>query len=182
MPFLLAFLFSISSNLDNFVIGVSYGLKEETIGWSSNVIISLITTLITYLSMAFGQYLLHWVPNTLANILGAVIFVAMGIWFILSDVWHHNTDKPDQPDTMTWQRAIGVGFLLSVNNIGIGILGSVAGLHIITVLWLTFITCLLLTYVGNNIGDHVIGRFIGQYNDRISGGLLILLGIGSLWL
>lgn len=48
------------------------------------------------------------------------------------------------------------------------------------VVTLTFITGVGLTYAGNNLGDHVIGKIIGKYNDIISGTLLIGLGVLSL--
>ncbi|WP_305809940.1 hypothetical protein [Photobacterium kishitanii] len=74
-----------------------------------------------------------------------------------------------------------LGLLLSINNIGVGILGSITHLNIYLVVALTFITGMMLTYAGNNIGDSIIGKLVGKYNDLISGGLLILLGVLSLF-
>ncbi len=49
MPFILALLFSLSSNLDNFVIGFSYGVQNKRIALVPNMIIAPITAVVTYL-------------------------------------------------------------------------------------------------------------------------------------
>ena len=90
MSFLLALLFTLSSNLDNFVMGLTYGVKNEDIPLSSNIIISFITTFATYLSMLFGQLITHLVPHKFSNELGSVIFILMGAWFIGSDLFKNN--------------------------------------------------------------------------------------------
>ena len=41
--FLSAVIFSMSSNLDNFVIGIAFGIKKIKIGFLPNLLIALIT-------------------------------------------------------------------------------------------------------------------------------------------
>ena len=180
MSFLLALLFTLSSNLDNFVMGLTYGVKNEDIPLSSNIIISFITTFVTYLSMLFGQLITHLVPHKFSNELGSVIFILMGAWFIGSDLLKKQQIAQEKHRDLSIKGAIILGFLLSINNIGVGILGSITQLNIMFVVTLTFITGVGLTYAGNNLGDHVIGKVIGKYNDIISGTLLIGLGVLSL--
>ncbi|WP_238055929.1 hypothetical protein [Photobacterium damselae] len=69
--------------------------------------------------------------------------------------------------------------MLSINNIGVGILGSVSRLNITLITILTFITSILLIYLGNHLGNHIIGRLLGRYNDLVSGLLLVILGLLS---
>ncbi|EAR54195.1 Uncharacterized membrane protein [Photobacterium sp. SKA34] len=180
MSFLLALLFTLSSNLDNFVMGLTYGVKNEDIPLSSNIIISCITTFVTYLSMLFGQLITHLVPNKFSNELGSVIFILMGAWFIGLDLLKKQQIAKEKRHDLSIKGAIILGVLLSINNIGVGILGSITQLNIMLVVTLTFITGVWLTYAGNNLGDHVIGKVIGKYNDIISGTLLIGLGVLSL--
>ncbi len=183
MYWLLAFLFSLSSNLDNFIVGVSYGIKREVIPWFSNLLITIITTIITGLSMIFGKYIVIWLPSSLTNLVGAVIFIAIGLWFMANDIFRKQKDNnQNHPDSLNWKNAIVLGLLLSINNIGVGMLGGITGLSISSVLVLTFLTCLLLTYIGNHLGDHIVGSFIVKNSDLISGLILIILGIGSIWI
>ncbi|PSV35495.1 manganese efflux pump [Photobacterium sp. GB-210] len=180
MSFLLALLFTLSSNLDNFVIGLTYGVKSVDIPLSSNMIISFITTFITYLSMLFGQLITHLVPHKFSNELGSIIFILMGAWFIGSNFVKKQQIEQEKPRDLSIKGAVILGFLLSINNIGVGILGSITHLNIMLVVALTFITGVGLTYAGNNLGNYVIGKVIGKYNDIISGTLLIGLGVLSL--
>ncbi|WP_235860457.1 manganese efflux pump [Photobacterium phosphoreum] len=86
MSFLLALIFSLSSNLDNFVIGLTYGVKNERIPLKANAIIAFITAFITYISMLGGKLITQLIPNHVSNELGSVIFILMGCWFIGSDL------------------------------------------------------------------------------------------------
>ncbi|PST94204.1 hypothetical protein C9I86_02285 [Photobacterium sp. NCIMB 13483] len=182
MSFLLALIFSLSSNLDNFVIGLTYGVKNERIPLVSNAIIAFITALVTFISMLGGQLVTQLIPHQVSNELGSVIFILMGTWFICADMLKKQQQKEEKQSTvLNFKGAVMLGLLLSINNIGVGILGSITHLSIYLVVALTFITGMMLTYAGNNIGDSVIGKMVGKYNDLISGGLLILLGILSLF-
>ncbi|WP_305809941.1 manganese efflux pump [Photobacterium kishitanii] len=78
MSFLLALIFSLSSNLDNFVIGLTYGVKNERIPLVSNAIIAFITALVTYASMLGGQLVTQLIPHKVSNELGSVIFYFNG--------------------------------------------------------------------------------------------------------
>lgn len=181
MSFLLALIFSLSSNLDNFVIGLTYGVKNERIPLVSNAIIAFITSVVTLISMLGGQLVTQLVPHKVSNELGSIIFMLMGTWFICADMLKKQQQKQEKKSTaLNFKAAVMLGLLLSINNIGVGILGSITHLNIYLVVALTFITGMILTYAGNHIGDSVIGKMVGKYNDLISGGLLILLGVLSL--
>ncbi|WP_279146891.1 manganese efflux pump MntP family protein [Photobacterium carnosum] len=179
MSFLLALIFSLSSNLDNFVIGLSYGVKNERIPLTANGIIAFITALITFISMLGGKLVTQLIPNYVSNELGSVIFILMGGWFIGSDLLKKQQQQK-QHTVLNFKGAVMLGLLLSINNIGVGILGSITHLDITLVVTLTFITGMFLTYAGNHIGHSTIGNIVGKYNDLISGSLLIMLGMLSL--
>ena len=53
--FLSAVIFSMSSNLDNFVIGIAFGIKKIKIGFLPNLLIALITVAGTVASMYAGK-------------------------------------------------------------------------------------------------------------------------------
>ncbi|MCD9475249.1 manganese efflux pump MntP family protein [Photobacterium phosphoreum] len=181
MSFLLALIFSLSSNLDNFVIGLTYGVKNERIPLKANAIIAFITAFITFLSMLGGKLITQLIPNHVSNELGSVIFILMGCWFIGSDLIKKQQQQQQKQHTvLNFKGAVMLGLLLSINNIGVGILGSITKLNITLVVTLTFVTGMFLTYAGNHIGHSVIGNIVGKYNNLISGSLLILLGILSL--
>lgn len=82
--------------------------------------------------------------------------------------------------TLTMKESAFLGVGLSVNNMGIGIGASIAGLH----LWLgaaaAFLLSVCFLLVGNRIGKAKAFRIADQYGDVLSGILLIALGIHEL--
>lgn len=179
MPFILALLFSLSSNLDNFVIGFSYGVQNKRIALVPNIIIALITAVVTYLSMVLGQWLTHLISHQESSDIGSIVFIGLGLWSIGNSFSNNKKTRHDDTKELGIKAAIGLGVLLSINNIGVGILGSVSRLNINLITILTFITSILLTYLGNHLGNNVIGKWLGKYNDLVSGLLLVILGLLS---
>ena len=65
----------------------------------------------------------------------------------------------------------------AVNNIGIGLSASMAGLHLIPAAVSTLGCSILFLLIGNRMGRSRILRFIGDAADPISG--LLLIGLGG---
>lgn len=84
--FLSALSFSLSSNLDNLVVGIAYGIKKVKIGIISNIIIAFVTSIGTYLSMLDGSYISKFLPRSFANAFGALVIIILGIYFIFQSV------------------------------------------------------------------------------------------------
>ena len=82
----------LSANLDTFVIAVSCGMKNIRIPLPANLVISLITTLGTYLSMLFGEVIGRFLPACLANYLGACVLILIGLGSVASFLFR----KPNQ--------------------------------------------------------------------------------------
>ena len=81
--FLSAVIFSMSSNLDNFVIGLAFGIKKIKIGFLPNLLIALITVTGTVASMYVGKIAASFLPRALTDLLGASIIILLGLYFVL---------------------------------------------------------------------------------------------------
>lgn len=81
-----ALLYSLSSNLDNLVVGIAYGIKKIKIGITANLIIALVTSIGTFLSMSVGLYILKFLPHSVANGLGAVVIIILEIYFVTQSI------------------------------------------------------------------------------------------------
>ncbi|MBD0385692.1 MAG: manganese efflux pump [Nostoc sp. C3-bin3] len=82
MHILSALLLAIAVNIDNFAVGIAYGIKKIQIGWLTNLFISLITAAGTYLALSVGNDLENYFSANIANALGSLILIAVGIWSI----------------------------------------------------------------------------------------------------
>lgn len=146
--FLSALLFSISSNLDNVVVGIAYGIKKINVKILANLIIAFVTSIGTYLSMSVGMYIAKFLPHYLANGLGAAVIIILGLYFVIQSIIKLNKNskskelalkdihdmveyavKPDLDNSgdISIKEALTVAFGLTFNNLGTGVVASITG-------------------------------------------------------
>lgn len=200
--FIVAFIFSCASNLDNIVVGIAYGMKKIKLSYLSNFIIAIITCLGTYISMIIGSLIGDIFPDTLANFFGAGVIIILGLYFCIQNInhWFKNyhsqslalkdteemmeyaikSDK-DHSGDMNIKETIFLALGLSFNNLGTGIVASLTGVNPLLTTICTFFISLITISLGFFLGHHILGRYVGKYASFISGVLLILLGILELF-
>lgn len=202
MLVLSALLFSLSSNLDNLVVGTAYGIKKIKIGKVANLIIAIVTSTGTFLSMSVGYYISRFLSHNVANFLGAGAIIILGIYFAIQSIIKliNNTKSKelslkdiddmieyaeksdlDKSGDIDIKEALLVSFGLTFNNLGTGIAASVTGVSIGFTVIFTFIFSIITILLGEAFGNHVIGKVLGKYAPLISGIILILLGIIELF-
>lgn len=193
-----ALLFSISSNLDNVVVGIAYGIKKIRIGVIPNLIIAIVTTTGTFLAMSVGAYISKFLPHSIANSLGAVVIISLGVYFVtqsiikivnstkskelalknISDMIEYAEKSDlDSSGDINMKEAILIAFGLTFNNLGTGVAASITGVSIQFTVIATFILSILTIIFGEAVGNHVLGKLLGKYAPLFSGILLIILGV-----
>ena len=70
-------LLAISSSIDSLGIGITYGIKNTKISKLGKIILFIISLLITYISILFGNIIQYIFPNALTNFLGCFFLVCM---------------------------------------------------------------------------------------------------------
>lgn len=199
--FLSALLYSLSSNLDNLVIGIAYGVKKIKIGLISNLIIATVTSIGTLISMSVGKFISGFLPTSLTNMLGAVIIMLLGLYFLIQSILKlipksysnslalKNVDEimdyaeksdSDNSGTLNIKEAFVVSLGLMLNNLGTGLAASITGVNVSITVICTFILSIALLMLGKSIGHNILGSVCGKYAPLISGVLLIILGIFEL--
>lgn len=193
MSFLSIFLFAVSANIDNFVIGISYGIKHIKVTWQANILIAVLTFSGTLLSMLAAQGLTQFISLTLSNTIGSLILIVIGIISIiqyiiceikkggracskknieLAETYDKNSNKK-----LEWHEAFVLGLSLSINNIGVGIGASIAGIGIIPAAISTLICSMLFLYTGNKLGNSCFSKLLGRHTQLVSGLIIIALGM-----
>lgn len=186
-------LFSLSCNFDNFLIGISYGLKKITVDTKAKIIIALPTLIGTYLSLRAGRAFFSLFPIHYSNIISCCILLIIGVYIIIKTKRHKSSvdieaaekaekyDK-DNDGRIDMKEAFILGLFLAINNIGLGIGFSTSNSNIL----LTCIFTSLLSAVGFNIGYSLSKRYFSKlfsyYAEFVSGFLIIALGIIELFL
>ncbi|MDP4120334.1 MAG: manganese efflux pump [Bacillota bacterium] len=193
MSLLSVFLFGVSSNIDNLVIGISYGVKKIRIPLISNILIAFITFCGTVLLMSVGKRLAVLIPTEFANAIGSSILILIGLYGIIKFIrnlkiikknnepnWPtENPEKYDENNNkqIEMREAITLGILLSINNMGLGIGASISGLNIIPTAIGAFIFSMCSMLLGNALGNSYLSTLFGKYGELVSGLIIIAMGI-----
>lgn len=202
MHLLSSLLFAISANMDNLTVSIAYGIKKIKIGKISNLIIAIISGIGTFLSMSIGTLVSKFLSPNAANIIGSVILIVIGTWFIAEfflnkrkeDIKKSNysknnlmnyrelLDTPEKADAdgsgyIDLKEAVVLGFALTINNIGLGIGVSITGLNILITTFCTFVFSILSIILGCFIGNSCLSGILGKYASLISSIIIVCLGI-----
>ena len=200
MNLLATILFVLSASFDVFVVAMSYGFKNIKIKPFINFVISFISSLGTFISMEIGLALINIIPLSVVNILGSIIMLLLGLYCLLDyrKVFKKSTnhedrnlnpsspivilEKPEIADTnksgtIEFKESILLSIALALNNVGLGIGASIAGLHIILTTIVTLIITIILIPLGFLCSKKLLNTWIGKSGSLISGILLIILAV-----
>jgi putative sporulation protein YtaF len=87
---------SVSSNLDNVGVGVSYGLRNINVPFGSNLLIAGVTASGTLLSIVLGQAIYRGLSPPLTAVLGGGLIIAAGIWVLAQEaLMRRGRERPD---------------------------------------------------------------------------------------
>jgi putative sporulation protein YtaF len=190
MQWLTILLIGVAANIDNLGISVSYGLKSNRIPFSSNIIISLISMLCAFISIAVGSFLSQYFSQSIANFAGGSLIIGIGVWFIItspvfiSDNQSLKEDsllpllpKKDQSKSITLKETIFLGFILALNCLTIGFGVGITGLSPISTSISIGIFSVLSISLGVKLGNKIGSTLFGRHSNNIAGLLLILIGL-----
>lgn len=184
-------MFALSANIDTLIVGISYGIKKSRIPLLENIIISLITFAGTLCSICMGMQITLFIPASAARIFGSLILIALGLYYVIKFLLEvmrrqYRTEQRNAEEKevkkITIKEAVIIACALSVNNMGMGIGASIAGMGMISTSVSTLLFCILFLYMGNKIGSISVSHAMHKYSGPVSGLILILLGIYELLL
>ncbi|MCI5479772.1 MAG: hypothetical protein MR416_01100 [Lachnospiraceae bacterium] len=173
MTYLLTAFIGISVNLDNFLIGISLGLKHQHLTLSENLVISAITGLCAGLSTLTVSLLSgHFVTG--ANLLGGIIMVLSGIYCLLAPDAGCSDLVPSQ--ALTLRQSVFLGFILSMNCIPPAFSAGILKLPASGVGFFCALFSFLTMYSGNQAGLRMTDGKTPSFLGPVSAVLLILIG------
>lgn len=195
---LAAALFSISANLDNFVVGVAFGIQNIKIPRRSNLLVAVMTSICTFAAMRIGQMIQVFLPSRFPNYIGAGTLTLLAFYYIIKSIHalrfrdssagitsgqpsdlQEYTEASDfnHNQTLDTKEAVVLAVGLILNNVGSGIAASITGVSIFLTIIFTFLCSLLFLRAGAHFGSCVLGKVLGKYASLASGILLIALAL-----
>lgn len=185
------------SNVDNLVIGFSYGIKKTNIPFISNLIIALMSVVCSLVALLTGHWLSTFLKPSLAGMFGGILLITIGglsIWSTfyerrqkINDVssnfvkvmYEPKTADLDSNNTISMKESVFLGFALALNSISTSFSVGLTDPSIIAYLISIGVFSLLAIWIGGSIGDKVKGvlKNMEFYAPIISGLLLFLIGL-----
>lgn len=199
MVYLAIFLFALSANLDNFTVAITYGMRKIQIGFLANLLIAGISGGGTWLCMSIGVVIGRFLPHTLAGAAGSLLLIGIGLWGIKNTLSRKPLkspqgkgrhlgellDSPEKADadasgSIDLGEAVILACALTINNAGLGLGASIAGINILLTTLCTAFFSIASIFVGCLIGKKWASRLFGRLAPLIAGGVITALGIYEL--
>nr|WP_257146548.1 manganese efflux pump [Priestia megaterium] len=185
--------FALSSSIDNFGVGISYGVRKIRIRWLSNLLIAAICFLFSMVGIMFGRWISTVLPGLFPVIIAVVLLTLIGIRIILLVVSQRNNrigelGSTDQENVryIGWIESSVLGVALSANaltnGLGAGLLGLSPLAISLTSAFGSFITVWLGVTVGQKAANVQIGKFtLGQFGTLISGITILIVAFTQIF-
>ncbi|MFJ8527464.1 sporulation membrane protein YtaF [Bacillus sp. NPDC094106] len=204
-------LLSLSSSIDNFGVGISYGIRNIRISLLANFIIAIIAFIFSEIGIRFGQYISTVFPGTLSNVIGTLFLFVIGLRIILMAVprkkkgsqkvldedesvsnvitgYLKSPEKADldQSGDISFFEAIVLGIAISMNaltnGLGAGLLKLSPFAISLAAAIFSFLTIWLGVKLGKKVANVRIGSWtIGQFSTALSGLILLLIAAHNLF-
>ncbi|MDY0322598.1 MAG: sporulation membrane protein YtaF [Candidatus Carbobacillus sp.] len=184
--------FTLASSIDNFAVGITYGIRNIHIPILSNALIALIAFIFSVSGIAFGTWIANVLPGILPVLLGSFLLFFIGLRVILLTVprdWLQRLKHKKGPKNLTYpnnplermiaeperadldhSKAIGLGeaiilgIALSANALTNGIgAGILFGLSPFTLSFFTALGSFFSVWAGVLLGIQVAKVRIGPF-------------------
>ena len=180
-----AALFAAACNLDTVLLSAGFAARGVILRRGYGLVIAALTTLITWLSLALGAGAAPQLGGRTAQVLGGLVLAGMGAWFLLD--WLRRPGPPPEGAEEAEEAEAAAGLrgcvalaaALAVNNAGAGAAAGVSGISPGLAAAANLLATLGALPLGRMLGSRLAGRLLGKYALPLTGGLLILLGLGE---
>jgi len=183
-------LLGVATNIDNMIIGTTYGLKRHRIDFINNVMIGCLNGAATFISVLIGDFLRRFLTPQVGELLGGLVFLTLGFLTIAEtymmdqELEAEGEAPPDNIKSgyvrVSRQEALGLGLGLSVTNIAGGVGAGLAGFEVVRMTLLMFTFSILPISLGQWIGQHTASKFPQRWANITAAAVLTGFGIWKL--
>ncbi|EST12806.1 manganese efflux pump MntP family protein [Sporolactobacillus laevolacticus] len=191
MHWFMILLIGIAASIDNFAVGMSYGIQGKKITWIANLFMATVALITSLATIIAGSLLGFSIPEFFANMMSGAIILGIGLWTFAGAFRHR--DKPsktipqadqidrDQNNLISFNETFWLSFALSFNAMGTAFGAGIGGLNpagvALTVGTLSFFSI----EAGQRVGLKRLRSRIGRMSEYAASLLLIFIGIYTLF-
>jgi len=174
----------IGANIENLPVGFAYGVRRLRIGLVRNLLIAAVTTAAALAPFAVGRGLRGHVPAVAPDVIAGLLLVALGFF----NMWLERRSSgrqikaPEPPGSGTksidLRETLALSSALSINNIGLGFAGGVAGLEYGSVALSVGAFSVALLWLGEWLSRRLARPMATTFNWLRLDGNLLLVAVG----
>lgn len=186
--------------IDTYLMSVNYNASGIKIPFRSGLVISLISSVILYLSLVFAGLLEYVIPIKLCSVIGCVILTAIGTVTIFKSIVRgivrklskkgdicikmsrlgiavrlyldERTADSDYSKVLSVSESIALALALSADSVAVGINAGFMGANPLRTAFFTFIVNVIVVYLG---AVSVRKIFSSDYDLSWLGGVMLIL-------
>ncbi|WP_233201422.1 sporulation membrane protein YtaF [Sporosarcina sp. P13] len=197
MTWLLVLGFAISSSIDNFGVGLSYGVQRVRIPAISNLLIAVICFVFSVVGIVSGVWLAELLPGNMPNIVAFTVLSIIGIrimFIALRQQYKKHSSVLGEPEKMDFDgsshisigEALLLGVALSANALTNGVGAGLLELSAIAIAFSAAVGSYLMLWLGVGLGTRLANLYIGkmtvgQFGTFMSGAIILLIAVTRLF-
>ncbi len=186
--------------IDTYLMSVNYNASGIKIPFRSGLVISLISSIILYLSLIFAGLLECVIPVKICSVIGCVILTAIGTVTIFKSIVRgivrklskkgdicikmsrlgiavrlyldERTADSDYSKVLSVSESIALALALSADSVAVGINAGFLGANPLRTAFFTFIVNVVVVYLGALAGRKI---FSSDYDLSWLGGVMLIL-------
>jgi putative Mn2+ efflux pump MntP len=182
-------LFALAANTDNLTVGIAYGLKRRPIHWRQNLLIAVVTTLITLVALAAGRTVRDALPPRLPDLLGGMLLVLLAVASVAAErmgkivPFARPLARLASRASVGWGESLLLAASLSLNNIALAVAGGIGGVTYIMTAASIFCFSMAMLALGQAIGTSLTRlRWVASLLRYSLGGNAVLALAGAMML
>lgn len=162
----------ISTNLDNLLVGISYGLQKKRVSILSNAAIGLFSAAATFLFCSLSALCASL--GKIPNVLGGFIIILLGVYSLFCTPKTAKEENPPSP--CVWKETAALGAALAVNCVPVAFAAGLTGIPSLWAAVSVGLASVLCVGAGNRLGINAAVKIRPKLLNAIGGGMLIVLG------
>ena len=178
--FIYQIILAVSSSIDSLGIGITYGIKNTSISKFGRIILFIISYLITFIALLFGNSIKGIFSEFSTKLLGFAILFFMGLFIFIQGLRDDNVSADfDNSNSIDYKEALFLGFALSLDSFDIGIGGGIIGISFSIFPFIVSVFQMFFLSFGNYLGKKLnnLSRLPNNVWSIISGVLLMFIGV-----
>ncbi|PIC95533.1 sporulation membrane protein YtaF [Sporosarcina sp. P26b] len=197
MTWLLIIGFAISSSIDNFGVGLSYGVQRVRIPPTSNALIAAICFIFSLIGIVSGAWLAVLLPGILPDLIAFAVLSTIGIRIMViafRQQRKHQANVFSEPEKMDFDgsshislgEALLLGIALSANALTNGVGAGLLALSPLAIALSAAVGSYITLSIGVGLGAKLAGvqigkMSVGQFGTFMSGVIILLIAVTRLF-